>query len=126
MNLQDIEIQRIHIYKPYEGCLAGLPSPQECVASAKAKARDLLCQGRSIPIVVIDPEETECEASQAGRQPKLIPRWAQLALLEGPALSEDDDGSELIAIWFAKEMSPNIRALLPKLDWEKNAIGYQI
>ncbi len=48
------------------------------------------------------------------------PKWCHMVLAEGPALSEEAQGSTLVIIWWS-EMGPDTDRVLKVVDWEKQA-----
>lgn len=49
--------------------------------------------------------------------------WCHMIWAKGPAISEDNKGSELIVIWWS-EFEPDTSRVLSAIDWEKNAKDY--
>lgn len=114
-----IRLQALDIRRPYEGCLAGWPSPDECVEAARKIAT---ARFPYAPVVVIPPEERENDASRSGRQPKLIPPWCLTADLAGnPVKDQTCFESVLVVVWFVDEPTVDFKTILAQVDWAAHA-----
>jgi len=98
--------------RTYIGCLEGVPSANKMIEKYKEKAQKLWGERATL---LMDPPIKN----------KMLPKWCHMIWATGPSLSDDDDGSELVIIWFS-EFEPDTKRVLDAIDWEKNAKGFQI
>jgi hypothetical protein len=121
-----ISIDSICIEGTYAGVLEGLPTPEQIITSAKARAKRLWGER---PAFVVPPVTSPLRTSREGEARERCPPWCVLAWLRAPAL-KDGDGSELVVIWFQDtpgfEIPGAILADLSCDSWEKHAKDWWI
>ncbi len=107
-----LHIDASYSYKTYLGCLEGIPSANSCIKEAKDRAKELW--GERATLVLEPPVKG-----------KMLPKWCHMIWATGPAADADNDGSELVVIWWS-EFEPDTKRVLDAIDWEKNAKDFQI
>jgi hypothetical protein len=107
-----LTIDASYVYRSYAGCYEGAPSAAVMVESAKQKAQEMW---GSRPTLVLEPQ----------LKGKMVPKYTYMVWINGPALTEDGDGSELVVIWWS-EMTPDTDRVFKAIDWEKHAKDFQI
>ena len=54
-----------------------------------------------------------------------LPKWTHMVWAQGPQKDSENDGSELVIIWWS-ELQPDTDRVLQAVDWEKLATDYQL
>ena len=112
-----ISLDALDIRRPYADFMAGWPSAKEVVEAARGVAKTLMGD----PVVIIKPKETSNKASRSGQQPKTIPRFQHIAKFLGPASDPKSDGSCLVLVWYANEITTDFFDVLDQVDWSSSA-----
>jgi hypothetical protein len=111
INPNEIQIDYSYSYRTYAGVLDGGFGPKALIAKARIKAEDLWGPR---PTLLIDP----------GIKTSRFPEWTHMVWASGPALTEENDGSTLVIIWFS-EMSPDTDRVLQAVEWAKYAEDFR-
>jgi hypothetical protein len=112
-----ITLDAMDIRRPYAGFMAGWPSAAEVVEIARGVAKTLMGD----PVTIITPKETANKASRSSLQPKTIPRYQHIARFLGPALDLKNDGSCLVLVWYANEITTDFFEVLDQVNWSSDA-----
>ena len=107
-----LRIDASYSTRSYAGVLEGLPAANTMISSAKEQAEELW--GKRATLVMDPPIKN-----------KRVPTWTHMIWASGPALNDEDHGTELVIIWWS-EFEPDTKRVLDAIDWEKNAKGFQI
>lgn len=107
-----LSLDASYSYRTYAGSLEGAPSVTVMIESAKQWAEKLWGKRTTL---IIDP-------TIKGRY---LPRWTHMVWAKGPEKDSENDGSELIVVWWS-ELSPDTDRVLQAVDWEKHATDFQI
>lgn len=103
-----VEIDAIHITKTYAGCLEGRPSSSSIIESAIDDVSDLFGARATY---VIPPKTPPID---------ILPTWQYIVWLNSyvPVKNKEADGSWLVVIYWADELEqPDVKKLMPKIDW---------
>lgn len=106
-----LSIDASYSSRTYIGCLEGIPSAAKMIEKYKEKAKSLWGERATL---VMEPAV----------KGKTLPKWVHMIWAAGPALNDEDDGTELVIIWWS-EFEPDTKRVLDAIDWEKNAKGFQ-
>lgn len=106
-----LHIDASYSSKTYLGSLEGVPSANKMIQSYKDKAKELWGERATL---VLDPPI----------KGKMLPTWVHMIWATGPALNDEDHGTELVVIWWS-EFAPETKRVLDAIDWEKHAKGFQ-
>lgn len=107
-----LHIDASYSSRTYIGCLEGAPSVNQMIDHYKDKAKKLWGERATL---VMDPPV----------KGKMLPTWVHMIWASGPSINDEDDGTELVVIWWS-EFAPETSRVLDAIDWEKNAKGFQI
>lgn len=106
-----LHIDASYSSRTYIGVLEGLPSANKIIEKYKEQAKELWGERATL---VMDPPIKN----------KRLPSWVHMIWATGPAIDDEDHGTELVIIWFS-EFEPDTKRVLDAIDWEKNAKGFQ-
>lgn len=109
----------LHMTRTYGGSLEGPPPADAMVRIAREHAIDDF--GSYIPLHVFPP------VLRTVHDNELLPEWQFMALLNGEPLDEENDGSQLLVIWWSDSPAYDIDGILEASDkiWREHAVDYQ-
>lgn len=121
------------VYKTYSGCYEGAPPTDKMLEIVKNRVTR---HWGDRAIHIVNPEARwhspfeeqykEVYAKHGKSYPAndMLPSWTHCAWCNGPAKDPDDDGTELVIVWFSDEPGINLADVINKVDWDTHAKGF--